>query len=70
MAINLFHQLYPAAQTRIILVGLLVDKLTSSPKYTTADSDTVFFAGSMGKPFRISERFWFGRIGMLASFPD
>jgi hydrogenase maturation protease len=36
MAIKLFRQLYPEAHTRIFLVGLLVDKLTSSTHYATA----------------------------------
>jgi hydrogenase maturation protease len=37
LAVKLFRQLYPAAQTQISLVGLLVDRLTHASRYATAD---------------------------------
>jgi len=33
LAVKLFRQLYPAAQTQISLVGLLVDQLAHEPRY-------------------------------------
>ena len=35
LSVKLFRQLYPAVQTQIVLVGLLVDQLTHSPRYAT-----------------------------------
>ena len=37
LSVKLFRQLYPAAQTQIILTGLLVDGLTHAPRYATDD---------------------------------
>lgn len=37
LAVKLFRQLYPAAQTQVNLVGLLVDQLTHAPRYATED---------------------------------
>jgi hydrogenase maturation protease len=37
LAVKLFRQLYPAVQTQITLVGLLVDQLTHAPRYATED---------------------------------
>jgi hydrogenase maturation protease len=37
LTVKLFRQLYPEAKTQISLVGLLVDQLTSSPRYATED---------------------------------
>ena len=37
LAVKLFRQLYPAAQTQVHLVGLLVDQLTRAPRYATED---------------------------------
>jgi hydrogenase maturation protease len=33
LAVKLFRQLYPAAQTQIVLVGLLVDEIAHAPRY-------------------------------------
>ena len=37
LSVKLFRQLYPAAQTQIILTGLLVDQLTHALRYATDD---------------------------------
>jgi hydrogenase maturation protease len=37
LSVKLFRQLYPAAQTRITLVGLIVDQLTHATLYATDD---------------------------------
>ena len=37
LSVKLFRQLYPAAQTQIILTGLLVDQLTHAVHYATDD---------------------------------
>jgi Ni,Fe-hydrogenase maturation factor len=37
LAVKLFRQLYPDANTQITLIGLLVDQLTHVPRYATAD---------------------------------
>lgn len=38
LAVKLFRTLYPSAQTRITLVGLLVDRIDLAPRYVTAES--------------------------------
>ena len=37
LSVKLFRQLYPAAQTQIVLTGLLVDQLTHALHYATDD---------------------------------
>jgi hydrogenase maturation protease len=37
LAVKLFRQLYPEAKTQISLIGLLVDQLTRTPNYATAE---------------------------------
>jgi hydrogenase maturation protease len=38
LAVKLFRLLYPAAQTQIILAGLVVDRIDMAPRYVTAES--------------------------------
>jgi hydrogenase maturation protease len=37
LAVKLFRTLHPEAQTQITLIGLIIDRLTSQPRYATAD---------------------------------
>jgi hydrogenase maturation protease len=37
LAIKLFRSLHPEAQTIIILIGLIIDQLTSEPRYALAE---------------------------------
>jgi len=37
LAVKLFRTLYPEARTKITLIGLIVDEITSEPRYATAD---------------------------------
>jgi hydrogenase maturation protease len=41
MALKLFRVLHPQAQTKIILIGLIIDRLASKPRYATSDRAAV-----------------------------